>query len=197
MGWQRGGGDSGPWDKALKEYIASVNVSIKAVWLTHGHFDHIFGVARVLKDWNVPVCMDAADKLILSHDAEFASGAGLNIPDVSFPTQNIHEGDILRFGKSAFKVISTPGHTPGGVCFSGETCHVIFTGDTLFAGAIGRTDLLEGDYDKLIVGIMDKIMGLPTIARERTNNPFLQPFNEPGEDEDFEDEEGIELNGNI
>ena len=196
--------------KALKEYIASVNVSIKAVWLTHGHFDHIFGVARVLKDWNVPVCMDAADKLILSHDAEFASGAGLNIPDVSFPTQNIHEGDILRFGKSAFKVISTPGHTPGGVCFSGETCHVIFTGDTLFAGAIGRTDLLEGDYDKLIVGIMDKIMGLPgdtdvlpghggrsTIARERTSNPFLQPFNEPGEDEDFEDGEEIELNGNI
>ena len=104
--------------KALKEYIASVNVSIKAVWLTHGHFDHIFGVARVLKDWNVPVCMDAADKLILSHDAEFASGAGLNIPDVTFPTQDIHEGDILRFGKSAFKVISTPGHTPGGVCFS-------------------------------------------------------------------------------
>jgi glyoxylase-like metal-dependent hydrolase (beta-lactamase superfamily II) len=207
--------DPGCYDDAeysiLKEYIAREKVAVKAIWLTHGHFDHIFGVSRVLRDWKVPVYMDAADKLIIQHDQEYAAGEHLNIPDVSFPTQDIHEGDVLRFGNSAFKVISTPGHTPGGVCYSGETCHVIFTGDTLFAGAIGRTDLLAGDYDKLIVGIMDKIMGLPgdtdvlpghgpksSIAEERTNNPFLQPFNEPGEEEDIDwDEDGIELNGNI
>ena len=104
-------------------------------------------------------------------------------------------------------MITTPGHTPGGVCYYDETDKVLLTGDTLFAGAIGRSDLIGGDYDHLIISIMDKLMGLPgdvdvlpghgrktTIADERTHNPFLQPFNEPEEDLDW-DGEGIEIEG--
>ena len=95
-----------------------------------------------------------------------------------------------------FKVIATPGHTPGCVCFYNEEAGILLSGDTLFAGAIGRTDLLGGDYDKEISSIMDRLIGLPgdvdvlpghgprsSIAEERTGNPFLQPFNEPWENE--------------
>ena len=94
----------------------------------------------------------------------------------------------------ALKVIATPGHTPGSVCYLCAEDRILFTGDTLFAGSIGRTDLPLGDYDKLIVSIMDKLMALDgdtrilpghggpsTIGEERCENPFLEPFNEKEE----------------
>ena len=105
-------------------------------------------------------------------------------------------------------MITTPGHTPGGVCFYDKADKVVFTGDTLFAGSIGRTDHPGGDYDKLIVSLMDKLMGIPgdvtvfpghghntMISDERTHNPFLQPFNEPDMDHLDWDADGIELHG--
>ena len=116
----------------------------------------------------------------------------------------------MKFGNIELQVIATPGHTPGGVCWYGEKDGVLFSGDTLFAGAIGRTDNAWGDYDKMIVAIMDKLMGLDghvsvlpghgpesSIAYERTHNPFLQPFNEPGGDDLEWDAEGIELDGTM
>ena len=94
-----------------------------------------------------------------------------------------------------FEVIATPGHTPGGVCWLVRDEKLLFTGDTLFAGAIGRTDLSFGEYDDEIRSIMEKLMLLDgdirlfpghgpasTIADERTGNPFLEPFNEPEEE---------------
>ena len=118
---------------------------------------------------------------------------------MSFETRELVEGQTLRFAqddKVSFKVIATPGHTPGCVCFYSEQAKVLFSGDTLFAGSIGRTDVDGGDYDKEIVSIMEKLMELPgdvevypghgpatSIAVERTSNPFLQPFNEPWESE--------------
>ena len=93
-----------------------------------------------------------------------------------------------------FEVIHTPGHTPGGVCFLEREAEVLFTGDTLFAGSIGRTDFLYSEYDDEIRSIMEKIILLDpairifpghgptsTIGQERTGNPFLEPFNEPEE----------------
>ena len=114
----------------------------------------------------------------------------------------------MSFGKTEFTVISSPGHTPGGVCLYDAADKALFTGDTLFAGCIGRTDLPGGDYDQLIVGIMEKLLVLPadvtvfpghggtsSIADERTHNPFLQPFNEPDTDQIDWDADGIELRG--
>ena len=135
--------------------------------------------------------------MILKRDPVYAQGVGLKAPDVSFETEDLVDGQILApFDQVGFKVITTPGHTPGGVCFYSEENKILFSGDTLFAGSIGRTDLDGGDYDKEIVGIMEKLMLLPgdvevyqghgpstSIAEERTTNPFLQPFNEPWENE--------------
>ena len=163
--------------RAVRECISSKGLNPKAVWLTHGHFDHIFGVAALSREFGIPV--------------------GLAAPDVSFETTDLEDGQQLGF--AGFKVITTPGHTPGGVCFFSEECRILLCGDTLFAGAIGRTDLVGGDYDKEIVGIMEKLMVLPgdvdvlpghgpasCIAEERTSNPFLQPFNEPWENEELD-----------
>lgn len=187
----------------LERYILSGKLSPKAVWLTHGHFDHIFGVSFLARKYALPVLMHPGDKLILAQDEEFAAGVGLRAPEMDFETEDIHDGQVLALLKgSPFTVMETPGHTPGSVCFYDETDKVMFSGDTLFAGAIGRTDHPGGDYDKEIVSIMEKLMGLPgdvdvlpghgprtSIGRERADNPFLQPFNEPGEGMDWNPEE--------
>lgn len=188
--------DPGCYDSSevgtVMDLVREKGLTIKAIWLTHGHFDHIFGVTSFP---GVPMYMHPADKDILAIDGTLASAVGLKEPDTSFTTVDIAEGDILKFGNTEFKVIATPGHTPGGVCFYDETDGVLFSGDTLFAGSIGRSDLPMGDYDSLIVSLMEKIMGLPggvevypghgpstDIATERTHNPFLQPFNEPDQE---------------
>lgn len=179
--------------------ISSEGISPKFIMLTHGHFDHVYGVKALSEAYEIPVYMDPADKVILDNDRLISGRFGMPAPDVSFKFNDLKEGDKLSFGNSSFSVISTPGHTPGGVSFYDEKDKLLFSGDTLFAGSIGRTDNEWGDYDKLIVNVMEKLMGLPgdvtvipghgpetDIAFERTHNPFLQPFNEPWEDTEGE-----------
>lgn len=191
----------------LKELVEAEGLTPKAVWLTHGHFDHVHGVLKVVREYSVPVLMSSEDKVVLDNNQAAVGAFGLTAPDSSdIKTVDIRDGEILDTLQGApFKVITTPGHTPGGVCYYDETDKVLISGDTLFAGTIGRTDHLGGDYDRLIISLMDKLMGLPgdvdvlpghghrtTIADERTHNPFLQPFNEPEEDFDW-DGDGIEI----
>ncbi|MBO8455213.1 MAG: MBL fold metallo-hydrolase [Bacteroidetes bacterium] len=167
------------------------------ILLTHAHFDHVFGLKECAASLGVPVLMDPADKGTLASAGYFCTMFGLRTPDTSVETADIHDQDKIRFGNTELEVLSTPGHTPGGVCFYDKADKVLFSGDTLFAGAIGRTDHPGGDYDKLIEGIFSKLMVLDgdvtvipghgpqtTITDERTKNPFLQPFNEPYEEED-------------
>lgn len=197
--------DPGCYDEGeigeIREHIALKNISPEAILLTHGHFDHIFGVKKLSEIYSIPVYMNEEDKVILGHNPLFAQAFGLKTPEARFETLPVREGGVLNFGEIEFSVISTPGHTPGGVCYYDKNNKVLFTGDTLFAGSIGRTDFQGGDYDKLIVGIMDKLMGLDgdvdilpghgpssNIGYERMHNPFLQPFNEPNDI--YEDEEG-------
>ena len=204
--------DPGCYDEAelglIRGFVDQNHLEIKAIWLTHGHFDHIYGVSALASGYGVPVYMNPEDEVILSHDAMLSSNFGLKAADVSFPWEPVRDGDVLRFGAQEFKVIGTPGHTPGCICFWNEAEALLVSGDTLFAGSIGRTDSPWGDYDKLIVGIMDKLMGLPgetlvipghgprtDIGYERTHNPFLQPFNEPGGDDLDWSDEGVELSG--
>lgn len=161
-----------------------------AVLLTHAHFDHIYGVGECVRKYGIPVYMGEHELAVKESSGELARRAGMPEPDTDWVPEYVRDGDRVVAGGMGFEVIWTPGHSEGSVCWYAREDKLLFSGDTLFAGAIGRSDLPYGDYDKLIVSIMDKLMGLDgdvtvcpghgggtTIAYERTHNPFLQPFN--------------------
>lgn len=171
----------------------------EAVLLTHAHIDHICGVKAVQDRFDIPIYMNADDKVMFGYVSEMGSRLGFPAPDCSFRTTDIYDGSIIEAAGIKFEVITTPGHTPGGVCYLDREDKALFCGDTLFAGAIGRTDLKYGDYDAEIKSVMEKLILLDpdirifpghgpdsTIRRERSENPFLEPFNETEPDPDEE-----------
>ena len=193
----------------LTSFISGHGLKPACIMLTHGHFDHVLGVAE-LAAWaagvadvpSVPVYMHPADKVTLANNEYFSKWFGAPLP-VAFETVDICEGgccgegsvSVIKVGGLRFKVIETPGHTPGGVSYYEPAEKVLFSGDSLFAGAIGRTDHPGGDYDQLMKSILEKLVTLEgsvsvlpghgpctDIAREGMTNPFLLPFNEPFED---------------
>ena len=158
----------------LYSYLEAEGLTPEAILLTHSHWDHILGVPALVERFGIPV-----------KSAQAETGA---FPAELFFGEDGNDAGAALYG---FKVIATPGHTPDSVCYYNEDEHILFTGDTLFAGSIGRTDLPGGDYDSEIRSIMEKLIFLPgeteiypghgsssTIARERMENPFLEPFNE-------------------
>ena len=181
----------------LYGFIEERKLSVTAILLTHGHFDHIFGVAEAAGHYEVPVYMHPADKVILE-EANPALCSAFRLKTPADPIQSLipaKEDDIIETGSMKFEVIETPGHTPGGVCYLEREGKILFSGDTLFAGSIGRTDNQWADYDALMSGIFGKLMELDgdinvipghgpatSIATERMTNPFLMPFNEPFEE---------------
>ncbi|MBR5300385.1 MAG: MBL fold metallo-hydrolase [Bacteroidales bacterium] len=198
----------------LKSFISAKGLKPICIMLTHGHFDHVLGVAELACSYSVPcsaadedsagspacasspipVYMHPADKVTLAGNSYFSQWFGAPLP-ASFETTDICEGSVIEIGTLRFKVIETPGHTPGGVSFYEPVEKVLFSGDSLFAGAIGRTDHPGGDYDQLMKSILEKLVTLDgsvtvfpghgpctDIAREGMTNPFLLPFNEPFEE---------------
>lgn len=167
-----------------------------AILLTHGHFDHVWGVERLLERFPVPVYMSSRDRDILADGSSaFRGMQSLRVLRHDFPTVDVADGDTVSTAGVDWKVIATPGHTPGCVCYYSAENNLLISGDTLFAGSIGRTDLKGGDYDTLMTSIKEKLLNLPgetdvipghgqptSIAREGMYNPFLEPFNEPYEE---------------
>ena len=180
----------------LAAYVAEKNLKPVCIMLTHAHLDHIFGVAELAELYGIPVYMDAKEKYTLEVTNPFLCKAfGLPAPK-AFEWEAIAaspEGTAaIEVGSLRFEVLETPGHSVGGVCFLERDSKVLISGDTLFAGAIGRTDHPGGDYDLLMKSIFEKLMCLDgdiavlpghgpdtSIADERMTNPFLLPFNEP------------------
>ena len=176
----------------------------EAIFLTHGHYDHTWGTAELSRETGCPVYMAAEDEPVLKMQTGLLERLKPGKTVEPFPYRPVTDGMTLRAGGAAWQVITTPGHTPGCVCYYCESAGVLLSGDTLFAGSIGRTDLMGGDYDALIQSVMNKLMGLPgdtdvvpghghptTIGREAATNPFLIPFNEP--DTDWWNQDGIGL----
>lgn len=159
---------------------------VKYVLLTHAHFDHIAAVAEVVAVTGAPLAMHQADLPLL----ESGGGAelfGLPRPPYKAPDQWLSAGDEVRFGEHCLEVRFTPGHAPGHISFYEADLGVVFDGDVLFAGSIGRTDLPGGNLTQLMHSIQQALLTLPdhtqvfsghgpatTIGQERRNNPFLQ-----------------------
>ena len=174
-------------EEDLFSYISDNKLKPKEIWLTHGHFDHVYGVARIVREYSTPVRMHPDDKVILENDHVFAASVLLDAPDCSFSTIDFEDGELLdALPDSVFKVIWTPGHTPGSVCLVDFTDKVMLSGDTLFAGSCGRTDLPGGSW-KAMAASLRRLAALEgdyevfpghgeptTLAAERESNPYLE-----------------------
>lgn len=176
-----------------------------AILLTHAHLDHVFGVKTLQDLYDIPVYMNPAEQATIDNHWKRMPGS-FAYADYTFTSIDIADGQILQIGPMSFDVIATPGHSLGSVCFLCAAEKVLFSGDTLFAGTIGRSDLPGGDYDTLIHSIMDKLMGLDgdvtifpghggksTIAKEAMTNPFLEPWGNPADEEFDPDAPGLEI----
>ncbi|HVA36182.1 MAG TPA: MBL fold metallo-hydrolase [Candidatus Dormibacteraeota bacterium] len=156
---------------------------------THAHIDHIGALADLKELTRAEGALHPDDLPIYRQMALQASWLGIAPPRVAAIDRAIADGDVVRAGSLSLEVIHTPGHTPGSCCFlfeqDGE--RLAFTGDTLFFGSIGRTDLPGGDTARILASLRDRVLALPeetvvhpghgpqtTIARERACNPFLQ-----------------------
>jgi glyoxylase-like metal-dependent hydrolase (beta-lactamase superfamily II) len=148
------------WDsKDITGYIEKNGLKPVAVLLTHGHFDHIYGV-RMLQDKGVTVIAPEKEKELLG-DVEMNLSKRFKKPVSAVPDKTVTDGDVLELAGFSVRVIETPGHTSGSVCYEFPKQNVIFTGDTLFNGTIGRTDVPTGDWEVECDSVRNKLFVLP------------------------------------
>jgi len=172
---------------AISNFIAENKLNIKKILLTHAHIDHVLGLQWAFDTYQVPVTMHQDDKEVL--DMLQASGMrfGFQVNPVQVEIDFVKEGETLELEEDHFKIYHVPGHSPGSVVYHNEARKFMISGDVLFEGSIGRTDLYKGDYEQLINGIKTKLFILndetqvfsghgnaTSIGFEKQHNPFLK-----------------------
>jgi hydroxyacylglutathione hydrolase len=158
--------------------------SLRAIWLTHAHIDHIMGVKAVHEATGAPIYLNRLDRPLYDSLPDYGAWVGMRLETPPAPHAELTGGQQLQVGQFRFEVRFTPGHSPGSVSFLGYG--VVFGGDVLFNGSVGRTDLPGGDGATLMATIQSEFLSLPdstvvhsghgldtTIGVERLTNPFL------------------------
>ncbi|MGH3774053.1 MAG: MBL fold metallo-hydrolase [Pseudonocardiaceae bacterium] len=202
-----GEGSEQPFDELLRQH----RLDPVAVLLTHGHFDHIFAVAPVCDGHDIPAWIHPEDRVLLSDPLRALSAeareffGGRVVLREPREVRELADGTLLELAGLSLIVDHTPGHTRGSVTFRSVTGNsvtgngpddgqgLLISGDTLFAGSIGRTDLPGGDHEQMLASLRNKILVLDdetavlpghgprtTIGRERASNPFLHGLAAPG-----------------
>lgn len=174
------GGDYETTINEAKKY----NTKIEAILNTHGHFDHIAGDEELQSKENLKIYMHKDDEFLASQLKDYLERMNFKMAQPPKVDEYLEDNQELTFGNMKFKVIHTPGHTKGGVCFLID--NVLFSGDTLFDHCIGRTDLPGGSYEELKQSITKKLFvldpdvvvypghgGSTTIGEEKDNNPYF------------------------
>jgi hydroxyacylglutathione hydrolase len=170
----------------LADLIKNKNITPVLLLNTHCHLDHIFGNKFILERYNLRTFSNENDEMNRNDAVQHALLFGLTMDIPPEPAGFLTDNQIITFGTTELVTLHIPGHSPGSLGFYSEKNNCVFTGDALFAGSIGRTDLAGGDYDTLIKSIKNKLFVLPpstvvypghgketTIEREINSNPFF------------------------
>ena len=177
--------DPGDAPGRLLRAIDTAGVTISAILLTHAHLDHVGALTEMREKTGAPVYLHSADDALLLDAPRQWSAFGKQIAPIAPAEHALRDGDVIGFGECELRVIHTPGHTPGCVCFYSPADELLIAGDTLFFQSVGRTDLPGGDTDQLLRSIRARLWPLPDATRvypghgpptslghERRHNPF-------------------------
>jgi len=178
-------------EEKILDFIQSEGIKVKYILNTHGHLDHIMGNQKLSMSLGIPVCLHEEEARFFSEEnlGRFSKLEEFEAPVLA--SMLLTDGEIIPVGDMEIQVLHTPGHTPGAVCYLVEGN--LFTGDTLFVGSAGRTDLAGGSLERLIESLEKKIITLPdetivwpghhygdtltsTIGREMLENPYITDF---------------------
>lgn len=174
-------------DSQLIQYLTTNDLQLTHLLLTHAHVDHIAGLRQCCERFHLPVTMHADGKKLLRQAEAYGSIMGFAVESMyDLEIQELHDGDLLHIGAVEVRCLFVPGHCPGSICYVVPDDKAVITGDALFCGSIGRTDLPGGNHQELIANLKAKVMTLPddyrvlpghegssTIADEKKYNPFL------------------------
>lgn len=171
----------------LRDYIKSKGLTPKHLLCTHLHLDHVFGCKFIKDTYGLGIEANPADEYWLQQAPQQARTFGLTYPEIHEPIeQPLFDGDKVTFGDLELEAICVPGHSPGSLAFYSREKKILFSGDVLFQGSIGRADLQGGNFEELKEAICNRLFTLPddvtvypghgpstTIGYEKRNNPFF------------------------
>ena len=178
-----------PGDEATRIALAveQTGLEIAQILITHAHIDHVGAVAALVDEYSCPVLMHAEAEPMLNQLPTQAMMMGLRFGKVPAVDRHVIDREVLEVGGLGLESLYTPGHAPGHLALYVESESVVFSGDALFAGSVGRTDLFGGDMEVLMRSLRERLLALPdetrvypghgpqtTIGDERRYNPFLQ-----------------------
>jgi glyoxylase-like metal-dependent hydrolase (beta-lactamase superfamily II) len=176
--------DPGDEYERIRDAIDTHALLPKCIIFTHAHYDHVCAAKELKDTYNTLIIMHPDELSVYEGTKKLCISWGYESEDFPPPDRLLQDDDPVLIGTAAFRVIHTPGHTPGGICLYGKD--TLFTGDTLFAGSMGRTDLHGGNREQLLHSLR-KIMSLPgqtrvlsghgdetTVRREMQSNPFMR-----------------------
>jgi hydroxyacylglutathione hydrolase len=177
--------DPGDDAEDILEAVKNLGIKIKYILATHGHFDHVGAVAPLRKEFGAEFLAHKGDFFFLEDGVNAANRWGVEIAQPPKPDRFIEDGDKIKVGEFELEVIHTPGHSPGGVSFLCD--RMLFGGDTLFQGSIGRTDFRKGSFEEIANSIRSRLYSLPddtvvytghgpvtTIGDEKKHNAFVR-----------------------
>jgi glyoxylase-like metal-dependent hydrolase (beta-lactamase superfamily II) len=177
--------DPGGTPAQVLELAKQMGMTIKYIANSHGHIDHIAGVGGLRRETGAKVLMHQNDVEMLRHAKDMGLRFGMEVEEPGDPDAFLNDLDAIDVDGLKLQVLHTPGHTQGSICF--YVPGVVFAGDTLFAGSVGRTDLPGGDMDQEMASICDRLLALPddtlvlpghmeqtTIGQERQRNPYVR-----------------------